>query len=42
MYTKEIIEMLTWPVLLIISYQVIKFLLLKYNHKLEAPEKEDE
>ncbi len=35
MYTNEIIQMITWPVLIIISYQVIKFVLKKYENKME-------
>jgi len=35
MYTSAIIQMLTWPVLIIISYQVIKFVLKKYESKIE-------
>ena len=38
MYTREIIEMLTWPILIIVSYQVIKFLMKKYESKLEDEE----
>jgi len=33
--------MLTWPLLIIVSYQVIKYLLKKYESKLEAEETED-
>lgn len=35
MYTSEIIEMITWPLLIIISYQVIKLVLKKSEAKLE-------
>jgi len=38
MYTTSILLMLSWPVLLIISYQVIKLMLKKYESKLESNE----
>lgn len=38
MYTTSIILMLSWPVLLIISYQAIKLVVKKYENKLEAGE----
>jgi hypothetical protein len=41
MYTREIIEMLTWPILIIVSYQVVKFLMKKYESKLEDNEMEE-
>lgn len=41
MYTREIIEMLTWPILIIVSYQVVKFLIKKYESKLEGEETEE-
>lgn len=40
MYTTEIIQILTWPALIVISYQVIKYVLTKFESKLEAEEKE--
>jgi hypothetical protein len=39
MYTTEIVQILTWPALIIISYQVIKFTLKKFEKKLESGEK---
>lgn len=38
MYTTSILLMLSWPVLLIISYQVIKLVVKKYDSKLESGE----
>ena len=38
MYTTSILLMLSWPVLLIISYQAIKLVLKKYEGKLESEE----
>jgi uncharacterized membrane protein YjfL (UPF0719 family) len=38
MYTSSILWMLSWPVLLIISYQVIKLVVKKYESKLESEE----
>jgi hypothetical protein len=35
MFTTEIIEILTWPALIIIAYQVIKFTLKLVEKKLE-------
>ncbi len=35
MYTDAIIEMLSWPILIIVSYQVIRIVLKKYESKLE-------
>ena len=35
MYTNAIIEMLTWPVLIILSYAVIRFVLKKYEQNIE-------
>ncbi len=39
MYTNAIIEMLTWPVLIIISYAAIRFVLKKYEKEIEKLEK---
>ncbi len=36
MYQDAIIEMITWPVLIIISYAVIRFVLKKYESKMES------
>ena len=36
MYQDAIIEMLTWPVLIIISYAAIRFVLKKYESKMES------
>ena len=41
MYTSSIIWMLTWPVLLVVSYQLIKLVIKKYEKKLEAEEKSE-
>lgn len=38
MYTTSILLMLSWPVLIIISYQVIKLVFKKYESKLESLE----
>lgn len=35
MYTNEIIQMLTWPILIILSYQLIKWVIKKYEGKFE-------
>ena len=35
MYWESIIWFLTWPVLIVISYQLIKFAVLKYKDDLE-------
>ncbi len=36
MYTSSIIWMLTWPVLIIISYQLIKLVVKKFEKKIES------
>lgn len=41
MYTSPIIWMLTWPVLIIVSYQLIKLVIKKYEKKIEAEEKSE-
>lgn len=41
MYTSSIIWMLTWPVLLIISYQLIKLAVKKFEKKPEIQEKSE-
>ena len=38
MYTTSILLLLSWPVLIIISYQAVKLVLKKYESKLEAGE----
>ena len=38
MYTESILWMLSWPVLLIVSYQVIKLVVKKYESKMENQE----
>lgn len=40
MYTSEIIEIITWPILIILSYQVIKFVFKKFEKKLETEKRE--
>lgn len=35
MYQNAIIEMITWPVLIILSYAVIRFVLKIYEQKIE-------
>lgn len=40
MYTTEIIEILTWPALIIVSYQTIKFSLKIFGKKLENQKEE--
>jgi len=41
MYTSSIIWMLTWPVLLIVSYQLIKLAVKKFEKKTETQEKSE-
>ena len=36
MYTSSIIWMLTWPVLIIVSYQLVKLVVKKYDKKSES------
>lgn len=38
MYTEAILWMLSWPVIIIISYQLIKLAIKKYESKLESKE----
>lgn len=38
MYTTPIVWMISWPVLIIISYQLIKLAVKKYESKLESEE----
>ena len=38
MYTSSILWMLSWPVLIIISYQLVKLTIRKYESKQEAGE----
>lgn len=40
MYTNEIIQMLTWPLLIILSYQLIKWVVKKFERKLEEDHNE--
>lgn len=37
MYWNSILWFLSWPVLVIISYQLVKFIVLKYESVLEKP-----
>lgn len=39
MYWSSILWFISWPVLVIISYQLIKFTILKYEEILEKPVK---
>lgn len=41
MYTTPILWMLSWPVLIVISYYAVKWTVKKYENKLEAEEKEE-
>lgn len=36
MYTVPILWMLSWPVLVIVSYQLVKFAVKKYEKKIES------
>lgn len=36
MHTEAILWMLSWPVLIIISYQIVKLVVKKYESKLES------
>jgi hypothetical protein len=36
MYWNEILWILTWPVLIVVSYQTIRFLLKKYEARIEG------
>ncbi len=36
MYTSSIIWMLTWPLLIVVSYQLVKLVVKKYDRKLES------
>jgi len=38
MYLSSILWLLTWPLLIFVSYQTIRILLKKYGEKLEKPE----
>jgi len=42
MYTTPILWMLSWPVLIVVSYQLVKLAVKKYESKLEAQEKDSE
>ena len=42
MYTTSILWMLSWPVVIIVSYQVIKLVVKKYEPQLEEEEREEE
>lgn len=41
MYTAQIVWMLSWPVLIVVSYQLVKLAVKKYENRLE-PEKDSE
>ncbi len=36
MYTAQILWMLSWPVLIIVSYQLVKLAVKKYENRLES------
>lgn len=36
MYTAQIVWMLSWPLLIIVSYQLVKLAVKKYEKKLES------
>ncbi len=36
MYTSSIIWMLTWPLLIVVSYQLVKLVVKKYDRKFES------
>ncbi len=38
MHTTAILWMLSWPVLIIVSYQAVKLVLKKYEDKMESDE----
>lgn len=42
MYTTPILWMLSWPVLIIISYQLVKLAVKKFEKKLEEKEESDQ
>lgn len=42
MYTTPILWMLSWPVLIIISYQLVKLAVKKFEEKLEENEEGDQ
>ncbi|WP_262707203.1 hypothetical protein [Maribellus luteus] len=42
MYTSSIIWMLTWPLLIVVSYQLVKLVVRKYDRKLESKKNETE
>lgn len=41
MYTTSILLMLSWPVLIIVSYQLVKLAVKKYESRLEEGEEPD-
>ena len=41
MYTAQILWMLSWPLLIVVSYQLVKLAVKKYENRLE-PEKDSE
>lgn len=41
MYTEAILWMLSWPVLIIVSYQLIKLALKRFESKAETSKKEE-
>jgi hypothetical protein len=42
MYTTPILWMLSWPVLIIISYQLVKLAVKKFEERLEDKEESDQ
>lgn len=40
MYIKAILWMLSWPVLIIVSYQLVKYVVKKYESKPELKEED--
>ena len=36
MYTAQIVWMLSWPVLIVVSYQLVKLAVKKYENRLES------
>lgn len=41
MYTTPILWMLSWPVVIVVSYYAVKWAVKKYESKLETEEKEE-
>ncbi|MCX6235909.1 MAG: hypothetical protein NT175_14525 [Bacteroidetes bacterium] len=42
MYWKEILWLLSWPVLIIAAYLVIKALISRFDRKIDQPEKQED